>query len=328
MPHASVRLVGSLLLLLPAFIACSGGEVPADGGSSSTAGHTAEGGGGQSANGGNPVEGGGGNGGTAAVGGQGGDGGQGGGTTDEWPACDAQPTGSTETTIEDIWADEPGAPTFMWLPNVYVTAVSRGGCSAGVACQLFVQQDESYGSLAEATHKSLRIAVSTEAASHFTGVSVGDVVSLAAFALRDTLDGHNELMFLVTPTLRGCILPFDSASPSPVVATLDDLDVAAYEEDIGPVLVQLDTVSGKPALPDETFGLWDTGSIQGGDITTVTSLSPFFLPNATFNGLVQDQITDFDRVVGVFGLFVPDADPLIKYEEIYVRTDADYPLAN
>jgi hypothetical protein len=32
--------------------------------------------------------------------------------------------------------------------------------------------------------------------------------------------------------------------------------------------------------------------------------------------------------VGVFALFTPPADPLVKYRHVYPRTDAEYPIAN
>ncbi len=251
-------------------------------------------------------------------------GGSGGG--DPWPTCDTQPPGSVTKTLPEIWVDNPATPTAAWVPGVFVTAVAGGGCTANTACQLFVQQEESYASLALATHQSLRVGVAPDAAVHFEGIAVGDQIDLYARAFRDTTDGANELFFLVASSLPGCAAVVGAGDPQPVDAVLDDLTVAAYEVDMGPVLVRVDTVSGNPNLPAETFGLWDTGTMPGGDITTITSLSPFFLPGGTFNGLVDGMNTDFVEVVGVFGLFVPPADPLIKYEEIYVRTDADYPL--
>jgi hypothetical protein len=242
-----------------------------------------------------------------------------------WPTCDMQPPGSTTKTLPEIWVDDPVAPTEAWVPGVYVTAVSGSACSAGSSCQIFVQQQESYPTLNAATHQSIRVAIVPAAAEHFEGIAVGDRIDLFASAFRDTSDGRNELIFLVSPNLPGCAAVVGTGDPQPVTVTLDQLTLAAYETDIGPVLVRVDTVSGNPALPDETFGLWDTGGMIGGDITTVTSLSPFFLPGSAFTGLTQGMITDFEEVVGVFAIYAPDADPLIKYEEIYVRSDLEYP---
>jgi hypothetical protein len=237
-----------------------------------------------------------------------------------------QPPGSTTKTIPEIWADDPLTPTAAWVPGVYVTAVSGGACAAGVACQIFVQQGEVYGSLTEAAHQSLRVGIAPAAAQYFEGIAVGDQIDLFARALRDTTDGKNELIFLVSASLPGCAEVVGAGDPQPLTVTLDQLTTQAYEVDVGPVLVRVETVTGNPNLPTETFALWDTGTMPGGDITTVTSLSPFFLPGATFTGLVDGMNTDFAEVIGVFGQFAPPADPLIKYEEIYPRSDFEYPV--
>ncbi len=313
------------LLIASSLFAC-GGEVPADGGAPASGGGDTggnpptAGGGGTGGDGGQAEGGGGAN--TSGGGGAGG----GGGEAPTWPDCETQPSGSPTKTLPQIWADNPSMPTEAWVPGVYVTAISGDGCSANQSCQFFVQQAESFNSFAEATHQSLRVGVSPPVASYFTTLAVGDQVDLYAHAFRDTADGKNELIFLVTPALPGCAKVIGSGDPQPVLATLDQLTVAAYEDTVGPVLVQIDTVSGNPNLPAETFALWDTGGPIGGDITTVTSLSPFFLSGEAFTGLTDGMNTDFANVVGVFGIFAPPADPLIKYEEIYVRSVADYPL--
>lgn len=242
----------------------------------------------------------------------------------EWPDCLSQPAGSDEKSIPEIWTDDPAFPTAAWVPGVFITAISGDGCVAGQACQFFVQQEETYATLVQATHQSLRVAVAPDASEHFVGLAVGDQVDMFASAFRDTQDGKNELIFLVTSALPGCANAIGAGDPLPVTVTLDDLTVDAYEETIGPVLVRVETVSGNPNMPAETFALWDTGAMPGGDITTVTSLSPFFLAGSAFVGLTPDDITDFSEVVGVFGIFAPPADPLIKYEEIYARSGADY----
>src|SRR5437868_5602513 len=91
--------------------------------------------------------------GTGGVGGAGGAGGMGGG----WPTCDAQPAGVPAKTIHEIWQDDPSQPTPVWVSGVFVTGVSQGGCQAGSACQIFVQQDEQYADLAAGSQRALKI---------------------------------------------------------------------------------------------------------------------------------------------------------------------------
>jgi hypothetical protein len=309
-----------LVLLCSSVFACGGGEVPTGGGGSAP---------GDGGNGGDPVVGGNGGtpdggGGTAPIGGEG-TGGSG-GSEEPWPDCETQPDGSPTKTLSAIWSDDPSDPAEAWVPGVYVTAVSKNGCVAGEACQIYVQQDESYASIAAATHQSLRVGIAPAVASYFTDVAVNDRIDLYAHAVRDTEDGQNELFFLVSPGLPGCAKVVGTGTTAPLAVTLDDLTVAAYEDTVGPMLVQLNAVSGNPNLADETFALWATGSKGGGDITTVTSASPFFLPGAAFTGLSDGVNTDFLYVIGVFGVYAPDAEPLVKYEEVYVRSVADYPL--
>jgi len=315
----------SLTFLL---VAC-GGEIPVDttstttsdgGGTTAT---TSTGGAGEGGSGGGftSTVGSGGQGGAVGSGGAGGAGGGG----DVWPDCNTQPTGSPTKTLPDLWTDDPTSPTEAWVPGVYVTAVSGDGCTANTACQFFVQQEASYADLAAATHQSLRVGVTPAVAHYFTDLAVGDRVDLYAHAFRDTQNGKNELGFLVANNLPGCAKVVGSGTLVPFTTTLDELSVQAYEVDRGPLFIRVDTVTGNPNPPAETFALWDSGTVPNGDITTVTSLSPFFLPGAAFNGLTDGTNTDFGEVVGVFGIFAPPATPLIKYEEIYVRSDADYP---
>lgn len=329
MRRISPSLASALVFTLAA---CGGGELPVEGGGGN--GGTSN----QGGNGGDPtndggsgagIEDGGGpeGGGGAASNGGGGEGGEGGGV-EPWPTCDMQPAGSPTKTLEQIWEDDPEFPTAAWVPGVYVTAISRGGCIAGQACQFFVQQEESFDSLDAAAHQSLRVGVAPSVAMYFTDIAVGDQVDLYAHAFRDAKDGNNELFFLVAQNLPGCAFTVGEGTLEPVDATLDDLTLATYEVTHGPLFIRLETVSGRPKTSMETFGLWHTGEEIGDDLTTVTSLSPFFLPNAAFPNTTENVITDFDFAVGVFAVFAPPADPLIKYEELYVRTVADYPLAN
>lgn len=257
---------------------------------------------------------------TAGAGGEGGAGGGGG----AWPTCDAQPAGSTAKTLHAIWQDDPAAPTPVWVEGVIVTAVGKGGCVAGEACQIFVQSDKSYPDLAAGSQQALKIFASAATAEHFTAVKVGDTLNVYAHAWRYDVDGQHELLLQVNSQLEGCAKVVSSGSQvTPVTVDLADLTVSAYEDTVGPLLVRVETVSGTPALPDETFGLYDTGVFNEAGIETVTSLSPFFLANGAFVGLAAGKKHDFLAVTGVFGLFVPVADPLVKYEEIYPRTMAD-----
>jgi hypothetical protein len=302
----------SVLIVASWLVAC-GGEIPATGGGGG--GGAGGGAGGEAGAGGVPMGG---------AGGEGGSGGAGGG----WPTCDVPPVDLPVSTIPQVWEADPSDPTEYWIPGVFVTAVSGGGCVDSGSCQLFVQQAETYPSLAAAAHQGLRVAITPAVASYFTGIGVGDRIDLRAFALRDTDDGKNELFFFVTPNLPGCAAVVGSGTPAPVTATLLDLTVEAYEETIGPVLVRVDTVSGNPNMPAETFGLWETGTPIDPTNMDITSLSPFFLSPQSFVGLTDGMNTNFQFVVGVFALFTPPADPLIKYEHIYPRTTAEYPVAN
>lgn len=307
-------------------LACSGGELPTEGGggtTSNTGGNgtggtptSSTGGGGNASTGGFDPQGGGG---TASTGGSGGAG-------PMWPTCDAQPAGSIERTIPEIWALNPSSALESWVPGVYITAISGGACVAGESCTFYVQQEETYADLTAATKQSLRVGVAPAVSNYFETLAVGDRIDLFANAFRDP--GVNELYFLISPSLPGCAAVVGQGDPQPVLATLDDFTVAAYEDTIGPVLVRVDTVTGNPNTPPETFALWDTGTMPNGDITTVTSLSPFCLTGKAFTGLTDGTNTAFSEVVGVFSIFSPPADPPVKYEEICVRTTADYPLAN
>ncbi|MFO0611186.1 MAG: hypothetical protein U0414_01265 [Polyangiaceae bacterium] len=253
----------------------------------------------------------------------GGTGGAGGATP--WPTCDTQPSGSTSETIPQVWADDPALPTKVWLPGVFVTAVARGGCVAGQSCEIFIQQSESYATFALAAKQSLPIGIAPTVAEHFVGIQVGDKVDVYGSAFRNTQNGKNELGILVTPALRGCAKVVGTGNPTPVAVTLPELTTPYYEAN-GPALVQVAGVSGKPQLPDETFGLWDTVLGPMGTLEEVTSLSPFFLPSAVFTGFTQGQTTKFTSVTGVFAQFQPPMS-MTKYEEICARTMNDIVLA-
>ncbi|MCC6527913.1 MAG: hypothetical protein IT373_35030 [Polyangiaceae bacterium] len=252
---------------------------------------------------------------------QGGAGGTGGAGA-AWPTCDTQPGTAQALTIPEIWQADPATPTEVWVNDAIVTAVSRDGCVPGQACQIFLQADSTYASLAAGAHHGIKLFVSGPTAQYFTGVQVDDVVDVLAHAWRFNLDTQNELLLQVNSQLRGCAKTVGNLAAQPITGvTLAELTVQAYEQDIGPLLIQVDTVSGTPGLPLETFGLWETGQFNDAGISEVVSLSPFFLPNAVFTGLGNGQIA-FASVTGVFGLFVPPpAGP--KFKEIYPRSMAD-----
>lgn len=259
------------------------------------------------------------------MGGTGGTGGSGG----TWPTCDAPEPGAVQKSIHEIWQDNPSQPTEVWVPGAYVTAVSKGGCEAGVACQIFVQEDTQYADLAAGAQRALKLFVSANTASHFVGIQVGDKVDIDAFAWRYDVNSQNELLLQVNLQLPGCAKTVGGGDVLPVAAQLADLTLDAYENTLGPLLVKVDIVSGKPQLPTETFGLWSTGVFTDAGPDTIVSLSPYFLAGAVFTGFDaanQGKTHDFGYVTGVFGLFAPVADPTAKYKELYPRVEAEYPI--
>jgi hypothetical protein len=245
-----------------------------------------------------------------------------------WPTCDAPEPGAVQKTLHQIWLDNPAAPTEVWSPGLYVTAVSKGGCQAGVACQIFVQPKEDLVDLAGATQQSLKMFISANTAFHFLGIKVGDKVDVDAHAWRYNVNGENELLLQVSLALPGCAKVVGSGKPVPVKASLSDFTVAAYENTLGPVLVTVPLVSGKPQLPAETFGIYGTGMFSDGGPSSITSLSPYFMPGGVFTGFLaanQGKTHDFGSVTGVFGIFIPTGS-MTKYEEIYPRAEAEYPI--
>ena len=242
-----------------------------------------------------------------------------------WPDCNSMPASAKVQTLPQIWQDDPTKPVETWVSGVYVTAVSKGACAAGQACSMYVQQDLTYASLAAASHHSLKVFVSAATSQYFTGIAVGDKVDLLAWAWRYNLDGQNELLLQVNLQLPGCFKKTGAGTALPVIAQLTDFTVNAYEQTLGPVLAQVDGVSGTPQNADQTFGLYKTGMFNDGGIGSVTSLSPFFLAGGVFTTLTKGMKYNFTRVIGVFGLFVPPVEggPATKYLELYPRTSAD-----
>ncbi len=244
-----------------------------------------------------------------------------------WPDCNTKPSTAKSNSIPGVWTDNPTQPLETWLPGVYVTAISRGACTANQACQIYLQQDETYASLALGAKHGIKMLISAPAAQYFTTLQVGDKVDALGYAQRYTLGGQNELLVQVNSIQPGCAKKVGSGAPAPISGVLlSDLTVNAYENTIGPLLVKVDNVIGTPGTPGETFGLgnaqFDGGGSDAG--TDIVSLSPFFLPGAVFTGLTNALKTKFFYVAGVFGLFVPPTDGAVaKYLEIYPRTMAD-----
>ncbi|MCC6897771.1 MAG: hypothetical protein IT377_02290 [Polyangiaceae bacterium] len=286
--------------------------------------------------GGSPAGGAAGSGGTAgsgAAGGVAGSGGApsggGGGTGDGglgWPTCDSPPSGVPQKTLAQIWSDNPAKETQVWVPGVFVTAISGAGCVANSACQVFVQQAESYPTLAAAAKQAIKLRIASTVAQHFGGLKVGDKVDVLGHAWRYALGGVNELVIQINSQLPGCAKKVGNGNPVPVTGVqLGDLSVAAYEQTHGPVLIQISTVSGKPAGSKEIFGLWKTGvGIGDAGPESLVNASPFFLPNNAFVGLptTGTDAVSFKTVSGVFAVFVPSTDggTAPKYKVVYPRT--------
>ncbi|HVY44469.1 MAG TPA: hypothetical protein VHB21_01270, partial [Minicystis sp.] len=225
-------------------------------------------------------------------------------------------------------------PEEAWLPGVYVTAVSQNGCTAGTACQIFLQQDLGYATLGEAEKHSIKIFASKNTSMYFTGIHVGDQLNVYGHAWRYDVDGQNELLIQVAQHLTGCakvVSQNNAITPVPLT-TLASVVSEDYEA-VGPLFVKVVPVSaqhvhGKPKMPDQTFAIFDSSIMADAGPDMLISLSPFFMTGAVFANLPTNGMTStqFDQVTGVYGLFVPpmQTPPVTKYKEIYVRTEADY----
>jgi hypothetical protein len=241
-----------------------------------------------------------------------------------WPDCNTQPPNVPTKTIPQIWAANYSTETQVWISGAYVTGVSGGACSAGRACQFFVQDATSYANLSAAAKHGIKVFVSAATASYFTGVRAGDRVDVMGWAWRYDVSGEHELLVQVNAALPGCFKKVGAGVPTPVaVSDMSPLTVAGYEDTYGPVLVQVSNVSGRPdPTPTTTFGIWPTGAFPEGSIPQ-QSVSPYFLQNGAFTSLYTDGgVMRFTSITGVFGLFVPASDggAATKYVEIYPRT--------
>ena len=243
-----------------------------------------------------------------------------------WPTCDAKPDGATATTLPEVWKADPKKPVFEWVSGAMVTGVSYGGCTAGKSCQMFLQ-DGSYGTLAASSGHAIKFFASIATGGRFAGIAVGDKVDIAAYGLRYTLDGQNELILEVNDLLRGCMKKTGTGTIDAVPATLAELGTTdAYENKYGPVLVKVLDLRGKADVSlGMTFGLFTIGVDAG---APVVSLSPYYLPGGSFGAPVVVSTTlDMASVTAVFGMFVPppatDGGTATKYLQLYPRTMAD-----
>ncbi len=244
-----------------------------------------------------------------------------------WPDCTSQPNGVPTKAITDLWAANPSVPVQVWLPGVYVTALSKGACAAGVACEFILQQDLTYTSLEAGAQHAIRVWISSTTAKYFTSLAVGDQVNAMAWAYREAEGGQNELILHVDAISPGCALKIGSGTPTPITGVqLGDIgSIAAYEQIYGPLLLEVANVTGTPKQPNQTFGLGNTFYDGGASDADIVSLSPYYMANGVFVGLEAGVKTKFSSVSGVFNEYYnPDASAT-KYLEIGARTSADYP---
>ena len=250
-----------------------------------------------------------------------------------WPTCDARPAAAAATSISALWMADPMRPTFSWVSGVVVTAISRGACSAGTACQIYVQEPTGATTLADATHHAIKVFISAASSSRFTTIHVGDRVDIAAWAWRYNISGQNELLLQVADScsLRGCMTRTGDGVIAPVPATLSALgSVAAYESTVGPVLVRFTdvaaTTDATTPLQSTTGGLFVPGMTLDGGRTEAISVSPFFMPGSRFVGYTASQRLRFTSLTGVFGMFIPTSTSdagVAKYLQVYPRTVDD-----
>jgi hypothetical protein len=244
-----------------------------------------------------------------------------------WPDCTSQPQGVPTKTIADLWTDNPSVPKQVWVPGVFVTAVSQGACKPSVACEFILQQDETYPSLQAGAQHAIRAWIGSSASKYFTQLAVGDQVNAMAWAFRESEGGQNELILHVDDVSPGCALKVGSGNPTPIAGVqLSDIgSLAAYEDLYGPLLLQVANVTGTPKQPNQTFGLGNTFFDGGTSDGSIVSLSPYYMDGGVFVGLEAGVKTKFTSVSGVFNeYFNPDASA-VKYLEIGARTASDYP---
>jgi hypothetical protein len=242
--------------------------------------------------------------------------------SDVWPSCEEAPGGMSRQRVSDVWAEDPSEPMAVWLEAVVVSAVSRGRCTAGEACLLFVQQSPSFASFDAAIGQSLRLVVSADVSDLFVGIAAGDRINLLASAWRPATHANNELFLAIDTERPGCAKVVGKAELTPLNMTLADLSVTAYEDLVGPLLVTVQDVAGVPKAAYKTFSLKPQEDDTPQAFDEMTSVSPYLMPGGHFVGLEHGESYDFDSVTGVFALFTPDG-AARKYEHIYPRHMGD-----
>ena len=247
-----------------------------------------------------------------------------------WPTCDTQPAAAPTMTIPEIWTANSSTPTLAWVSGVTISAISFGGCSAGHACQIYLQQDATYATLSDGAHKALKMYVTSTVADHFAGLHVGDTVNAMGFGWRNTTNQQSEIQLEVTADLEGCAKKTGTLALTPIQGvTLADVNVDNYENVYGPLLIEVDDVHGTTTGNlTEIFGVFeesDSGVADAGP--ELVSLSPFYLPNGTFaSPMTTNTATHFSKIVGVLGLYIPpslDGGIVPKFNELYPRTMSD-----
>jgi hypothetical protein len=143
------------------------------------------------------------------------------------------------------------------------------------------------------------------------------------------MQGNDELRLHIDLAHPGCMKKTGTASPQPIKGvTLDQLTFDAYENTVGPLLVEVDLLKGKPtAMPTEIFAIYDAtmdgGTFDAG-LSQTESLTPYYLTGGAFTGLTADTWTDFKSIVGVYGAFSRFETPsYVKYRTLAPRTTAD-----
>lgn len=120
-------------------------------------------------------------------------------------ACRA-PVATPTVALHDIWQANPSIPTAYWIPGLYVTGVSATGCAAVSACDLYVQQAETFASVAVGAQQSIRITVGATEAQGFVGIGVGDRIDVYGHGVRETANGKNELILSVCHARRSHVV--------------------------------------------------------------------------------------------------------------------------
>src|SRR5690606_35706741 len=111
---------------------------------------------------------------------------------------------------------------------------------------------ESFTDFDAGAKQALRVLAFSPVVDGLTTLAVGDRVDMYGSVWRHTNDGQNELYFEMGSIHPGCMKKVGTGNPVGTPgADLVDLTHAANENTHGPLLVKLETVSGKPNAPTE-----------------------------------------------------------------------------